>query len=63
MKVFHPSARKLEAWLRDGATDDVDAHVEDCDRCANRLEELAAPVPELGPALRQTIPRAVSAKP
>ena len=51
MKFFHPSGKKLQRWLDEGGPEEVDTHVADCDRCANRLEELAAPLPELGAAL------------
>ncbi len=55
MLRFHPSAKNLERWLAadaEGELDhDVDGHVATCDRCANRLEDLAQPVPELGAAL------------
>ena len=55
MKWFHPSARKLQRLLDDGGSADVDAHVAECARCANRLEELAAPLPELSQALTRTL--------
>ncbi len=57
---FHPSNKRLERWL-DGSDDSgsvdegVDTHVATCERCANRLEELAQPVPELTAALAQTL--------
>lgn len=40
--LFHPSRRRLEAWL-EGVADDIDDHVADCAHCAARLEELASP--------------------
>jgi len=56
---FHPSAKKLERWLAADTggdlDDEVDGHVVTCDRCANRLEDLAQPLPELGPALTATL--------
>ncbi|MGI9602768.1 MAG: hypothetical protein ACR2QE_12845 [Acidimicrobiales bacterium] len=55
MKWIHPSNRKLAAWLVDGEPDKVDAHVATCSRCANRLEELAAPAPELSAALAASL--------
>ena len=55
MKWIHPSARKLRRWLEAGEPDDVDAHVSQCARCANRLEELATPLPELATALSQSL--------
>lgn len=51
MRWFHPSVRKLRHWLDDGGPDDIDEHVAGCARCANRLEELAAPLPEISAAL------------
>lgn len=55
MNWFHPTARKLRHWLDDGGPDDVDAHVAGCARCANRLEEIAAPLPELTDALTRSM--------
>ena len=52
---FHPSARKLQRWLEEGGPDDVDRHVAECARCANRLEELATPLPELTTALARSL--------
>lgn len=54
-RLFHPSARKLQRWLEDGEPPEVDAHVATCARCATRLEELAAPLPELSEALSQSL--------
>ncbi len=51
MKWYHPSSRRLQHWLDAGGPEDVDTHVAGCARCANRLEELASPVPELAAAL------------
>lgn len=51
MKRRHPSARMLRRWLDTGGTADVDDHVARCTRCADRLEVLAAPAPELSAAL------------
>ncbi|MEQ8840060.1 MAG: hypothetical protein RIB98_03695 [Acidimicrobiales bacterium] len=55
MKLRHPSGRRLKTWLDGGGSERVDAHVVECARCANRLEELAAPVPELSRALSQSL--------
>lgn len=52
---FHPSSKKLQHWLDSGGPDDVDIHVAECSRCANRLEELAAPLPELTAALTASL--------
>ncbi len=54
---FHPSTKRLRHWLERGpdAEPTVDEHILTCDRCANRLEELAHPLPELGAALTQSL--------
>lgn len=54
---LHPSARSLQQWLDAdaGVDDDVDSHVATCDRCATRLEELAAPLPALTDALNRSL--------
>lgn len=54
---FHPSNKRLLRWLDGGAEADaaVDEHIATCDRCANRLEDLAQPIPELGVALTQSL--------
>lgn len=52
---IHPSNRRLRAWLEEGGPDDVDAHVASCERCANRLEDLAAPTPALSDALSASL--------
>ena len=44
-----------QRWLDHGETDSVDAHVAGCARCANRLEELAAPMPEVAAALTASL--------
>lgn len=38
--LFHPSNRRLRTWLDTGATRRVTQHVETCERCADRLEQL-----------------------
>ena len=55
MKWLHPSTRKLRTWLDGGGPTDVDAHVAGCARCANRLEELAAPLPPLAGPLAASL--------
>ncbi|MEM9465389.1 MAG: hypothetical protein AAGA90_08435 [Actinomycetota bacterium] len=54
---FRPSDKRLLRWLEhgDGADPALDAYLATSDRCANRLEELAQPLPELGTALRQSL--------
>ncbi len=55
MRWFHPTARTLRLWLEEGGPDDVDAHVAGCARCANRIEDIAAPLPELSAALSASL--------
>ncbi|MDH4171898.1 MAG: hypothetical protein OEW42_20135 [Acidimicrobiia bacterium] len=55
MRWLHPSKRKLQRWLEEGGPSDVDGHVATCARCANRLEELAEPVPALSAALSASL--------
>lgn len=55
MKLIHPTKRTLRRWLESDEVDSVDDHVSACRRCANRLEELATPVPGLGDAIRRTL--------
>ncbi|MDJ0768608.1 MAG: hypothetical protein QNJ12_07425 [Ilumatobacter sp.] len=38
--LFHPSTHRLRQWLATGAPEGVGDHVEQCERCADRLEEL-----------------------
>ena len=54
---FHPSTKRLRRWLDHGpdAEPAVEEHVLTCDRCANRLEELAHPLPGLGSALSRSL--------
>lgn len=54
---MHPSDKKLLQWLErgDGGDPARDEHIATCERCANRLEELAQPIPELGVALTQSL--------
>ncbi len=66
--ILHPSRRRLLAWLEHddgvasnaGDLDAVNDHVEQCERCATRLEDLSSGADEpaefaeeLGAALRQ----------
>lgn len=52
MKWRHPSASKLRGWLEHDLTSPaIDAHIDTCDRCAARLEDLAAPEAPLAVAL------------
>ena len=52
-----PSDKRLLQWLEqgDGVDPKLDAFLATSDRCANRLEELAAPLPDLRAALRATL--------
>ena len=38
--LWHPSKQRLRAWLLTGDPGGVGAHVEQCERCAERLEAL-----------------------
>lgn len=42
MSIFrrHPSQAQLATWLETGGPDDVTAHVDQCERCANSLERI-----------------------
>lgn len=52
-----PSDKRLLQWLEhgDGFDPALDEHLATSDRCANRLEELAQPLPELRAALEQSL--------
>jgi hypothetical protein len=54
---FRPSDKRLLQWLEqgDGADPALDAYLATSEKAATRLEELAQPIPELGPALRQSL--------
>ncbi len=54
MKITHPTSRRLRQWL-DGADTTIDSHVSTCRRCANRLEDLAPPVPDVRQALETVL--------
>lgn len=43
MSLFrrHPSQNDLSTWLETGGPDEVTAHVDQCERCANALERIA----------------------
>jgi hypothetical protein len=55
MNWVHPRKRTLKRWLESTDGGPVDEHVSTCRRCANRLEDLAAPSPALGDAISQTL--------
>ena len=55
MNWVHPRKRTLKRWLESTDAGPVDEHISTCRRCANRLEDLAAPTPALGDAISQTI--------
>ncbi|MEM7094122.1 MAG: hypothetical protein AAF567_14040 [Actinomycetota bacterium] len=56
MRFRHPSDRRLQQWL-DGEESELDAHVESCQRCADRIEHLAAATTPLrGPLLQLLAP-------
>lgn len=39
--LFHPSTNRLRVWLDTGAPEGVGTHVEQCERCAAKLEDIA----------------------
>ncbi len=52
MRWRHPSTSKLRSWLDGEMTDPkVDGHIDTCERCASRLEDLASPEAPLAVAL------------
>ncbi len=55
MNWVHPRKRTLERWLESTDVGPVDEHISTCRRCANRLEDLAAPIPSLGDAISETL--------
>ena len=55
MKGIHPRKRTLRQWLESTDVGPVDEHVSTCRRCANLLEDLAAPGPALGDAISETL--------
>jgi hypothetical protein len=55
MRWLHPTKRTLSRWLDSDGTGPADDHISSCRRCANRLEDLAAPVPALGDAITRTL--------
>lgn len=54
---IRPSDKRLLQWLEhgDGFDPQLDEYIATNERAANRLEELAQPLPELGPALSQSL--------
>ena len=40
LDFLHPSTTRLREWLETGESDRVATHVEQCERCADRLEQL-----------------------
>ncbi len=61
----HPSTTRLREWLETGEPAGVGEHVEQCERCANRLEhidgdESIAPSLEPTAPLRQALSAALS---
>ncbi|MEM9201516.1 MAG: hypothetical protein AAGC53_07640 [Actinomycetota bacterium] len=52
-----PSDKRLLQWLErgDGFDPKLDTYLATSERAATRLEELAKPLPDLGPALAQTL--------
>lgn len=55
MSWIHPTRRTLRRWLESDDVGPADEHISSCRRCANRLEDLAAPVPALGEAISRSL--------
>ena len=55
MNLRHPSKRALRRWLEADDLASIDEHVATCDRCASRLEGLAAPTDDIGEALHRAL--------
>ena len=59
LDFWHPSNERLRTWLLTGEPNGVGVHVEQCERCAARLEQLDESEPVLLPddrsSLRQTL--------
>lgn len=57
----HPSQAQLRQWLDTGGPDEVTAHVDQCERCANALEgianegDAAEPTPAMSGRLAQAM--------
>ncbi|MDH3753771.1 MAG: hypothetical protein OEU32_07850 [Acidimicrobiia bacterium] len=50
MKLRHPPPPRLTAWL-EGTAPELDAHIENCHRCAEALENLGEPTSPVTAAL------------
>lgn len=56
MSLRHPGKNALSNWLSDGDDLDVERHVENCQRCADALEELdTAEDTTIGSALAEAL--------
>lgn len=50
----HPTTRRLVRWLTEGDPS-LDAHLDQCERCAGRLERLSESTAPVAEALRETL--------
>ncbi|MFW2332595.1 hypothetical protein [Ilumatobacter sp.] len=55
LDVLHPSTARLRRWLETGETTGVAEHVDQCDRCADRLLELDASDAVVEPEVSSTL--------
>lgn len=56
MSIRHPGRSALQAWLSGADDQDLERHLDDCQRCANTLEELdATDAPTIGAALADAL--------
>lgn len=53
-KLRHPSRQKLAAWL-EGNAPEIDAHIDHCAKCAERLEEAEGHTSVIGSALEHLL--------
>lgn len=55
MSLRHPGKAALRDWLAGDADENVERHVDTCQRCATTLEELDATETEIGEALAEIL--------
>ncbi|MCB0972987.1 MAG: hypothetical protein KDB86_00355 [Actinobacteria bacterium] len=57
MIITHPSPKQIRSWSDAGAPlgDRIGRHIDQCDRCASRLEDIAAIGSTVGDVLRAAL--------
>lgn len=57
MIITHPSQRQIRSWSDAGAPlgDRIGRHIDQCDRCASRLDDIAALGASVGDMLRAAL--------